>query len=122
MKSYERPSRAVDARLGAITKAAERAKPLTLIPAPSGSLTRPVPQRKSACGGSERDCEECGERRVKLEHRATAFGPEAGTQIALRFYYRVMDDPRISPAARRLLYDEIQHVFHVFPYSGTLEP
>ncbi len=52
-----------------MTQAAVRAKPLTVIPAPSGSLKRPVLQRKCACGGSESDCEECRKERPTLQRR-----------------------------------------------------
>jgi hypothetical protein len=41
---------------------------------PSGSLTRPVLQRKCACGGSESECEECREKGSFIAHRLPAGG------------------------------------------------
>ena len=51
-----------------------------------------------------------------------AFGPSVGRQIVLRLYYRALGDPRISDAARRLLYDAVQSVFGLFPYADALAP
>jgi len=51
-----------------------------------------------------------------------AFGPEVGKQIAMRLYYRIMDDPRIEEFARRLLYDSIQKVFNLFPITENIAP
>jgi hypothetical protein len=51
-----------------------------------------------------------------------AFGPDVGQQIALRLYYRVIGDPRVSAPAKDLLYQSIQSVFGLFPVVGVVNP
>ncbi|MEM1278699.1 MAG: DUF4157 domain-containing protein [Cyanobacteria bacterium P01_H01_bin.152] len=86
---------------------------------------RELPFRIETSGGDrpERTSDQDkGDVNKQLNRIKKAFGPDVGRQIALRLYYRVMTDPRIAEAARRLLYNEIQAVFGLFPLSEPIQP
>ena len=85
---------------------------------------RELPFRIPTSGGDrpESTAERPGDVRDKLTKIRDAFGPVVGRQIALRLYYRVMTDPRVADESKRLLYDEIQVVFHLFPIVEAVLP
>lgn len=58
----------------------------------------------------------------QLKKIKNAFGPDVGRTIVARLYYRVMDDPRVTDEAKKLLYTEAQAVFGLFPLSKPLGP
>jgi hypothetical protein len=60
--------------------------------------------------------------RDKLTKVRDAFGSVVGRQIALRLYYRVLDDPRVTDGARRLLYNAVQEIFGLFPIAEPVPP
>jgi hypothetical protein len=79
---------------------------------------RELPHRIPTSGGDQPETDV----RDKLTKIREAFGPDVGRQIALRLYYRVMDDPRVDASARRLLYQEIQSLFGLFPIREEVRP
>jgi hypothetical protein len=79
---------------------------------------RELPYRVATSGGDEPQADVPD----KLTKVRDAFGPVVGRQIALRLYYRVLDDPRVSEASRRLLYEAIQQVFSMFPIAEPVLP
>jgi hypothetical protein len=90
---------------------------------------RELPYRLETSGGdrpetrvSERGEVKPGDVRKQLRRIRDAFGPDVGGQIVIRLYYRVLDDPRITPEAKRLLYEEVQHVFGLFPLRTRVAP
>ena len=83
------------------------------------SELRELPYREPGSGGDSptRDVPKLLKRILK------AFGLEVGRQIILRFYYRVAQDPRITPSARQFLFQAIQRVTGgIFPLASPLGP
>jgi len=79
---------------------------------------RELPYRIPASGGDRPDVDVPRQlRRIR-----DAFGLDVGRQIVLRLYYRVLGDPRIGDSARILLYNAVQSVFGMFPYTDALAP
>lgn len=60
----------------------------------------------------------------QLRRLLNAFGPRVARTIVARFYYRVVQDPRISEQSRRFLYQSVQSVFPggLFPLASPLGP
>jgi hypothetical protein len=79
---------------------------------------REEPYRIETSGGDRPEMDV----RRQLQRVQEAFGPVVGRQIALRLYYRVLDDPRIDESARRLLYSAVQEVFGLFPVTEAIRP
>lgn len=79
---------------------------------------REAPYRISTSGGDKPEADVPRQ----LERLRDAFGPVVSRQLALRLYYRVLDDPRVTPGARRLLYDAVQQVFSLFPIAEPVQP
>lgn len=79
---------------------------------------REEPYRIATSGGDRPETDV----RKQLRRVREAFGPEVSRQIALRLYYRVLDDPRVAESARRLLYAAVQEVFGLFPIAEPIRP
>jgi hypothetical protein len=79
---------------------------------------RELPHRIPTSGGDRPETDVPKE--LKRIHEA--FGPVVGRQIALRLYYRTLDDPRVGASARRLLYSAIQAEFGLFPIPEVVLP
>lgn len=79
---------------------------------------REEPHRIATSGGDRPEADVPDQ----LEKVKEAFGPVVGRQIALRLYYRSLDDPRVGPSARKILYEAIQRVFNLFPIAEPIQP
>lgn len=79
---------------------------------------RELPHRIETSGGDQPHMDV----RRQLGRLRDAFGPTVARQIALRLYYRILDDPRVAVSARRLLYDAVQEIFGLFPIAEAIAP
>jgi hypothetical protein len=85
---------------------------------------RELPHRVPGSGGDEPASrgKRKGDVYKQLKKIKNAFGPDVGRTIVARLYYRVMDDPRVTDEAKKLLFTEAQAVFGLFPLPKPLGP